>query len=110
MTWDGLNLDILSGVSGLLLFPFVRRIPKLGILIWNTLALCLLVWIVGVSTLSFPSAFQRLGPDNIWVAHFPFVWLPTVAVTAALIGHLAVYRQLLRKGIQPHIKCMEGNR
>ncbi len=97
MTWDGINLDILSGITALLLIPFAKRIPNWGILVWNTLALCLLLWIVGVALLSFPTAFQRLEPDNIWVAHFPFVWLPTVAVTSALIGHLAVYRKLLSK-------------
>ena len=104
MTWNGINFDIFSGITALLLFPFVRRIPNWGILIWNTLALCLLLWIVGVAALSFPTAFQRLEPGNIWVAHFPFVWLPTVAVTSALIGHLAVYRKLLRNGNQPQSK------
>ncbi len=96
MTWDGINFDILSGITALLLFPFVRRIPNWGILVWNTLALCLLIWIVGVASLSFPTAFQQLEPDNIWVAHFPFIWLPTVAVTSALIGHLVVYQKLLK--------------
>lgn len=100
MSWDGINLDVLSGATALLLFPFVNRIPKWGILIWNTLALCLLIWIVGVAVLSFPSAFQRLKPDNIWVTYFPFIWLPTIAVPAALIGHIAVYRKLLRKDEQ----------
>ena len=110
MTWNGINWDILSGITALLVFPFVRRIPQWGILIWNTVALCLLLWIVGVATLSFPSAFQRLEPDNIWVAHVPFVWLPTVAVTSALIGHLAVFRKLLRNENQPQNKRMESNR
>ncbi|QDT95577.1 hypothetical protein [Gimesia aquarii] len=97
MSWDGINLDVLSGASALLLFPFVKQIPKWGILLWNTLALCLLIWIVGVAVLSFPSAFQRLKPNNIWVTYFPFVWLPTIAVPAALIGHIAVYRKLLSR-------------
>ncbi|MEO7167134.1 MAG: hypothetical protein ABI016_08860 [Chthoniobacterales bacterium] len=38
MTWTGLNLDILPGISALLLFPVGRRIPRWGILVWNTLA------------------------------------------------------------------------
>ena len=95
MTWTGLNLDILSGVSALLLFPFARKIPRWGILTWNTLALALLLWIVGVAILSLPSAFQRLKPDNVWLAYFPFIWLPTVAVTSALLGHVALFRRLL---------------
>ena len=35
----------------------------------------------------------RLKPDNTWVTHFPFIWLPTIAVTSALIGHIAAYRR-----------------
>jgi len=26
---------------------------------------------------------------------FPYVWLPTIMVTAALLGHVAVYKKLL---------------
>lgn len=98
MTWNGMNWDILSGISALLLFPFANRIPRWGLLAWNTLALALLLWIVGVAVLSFPGAFQRLKPDNVWVAYFPFVWLPAVAVTSALLGHVVLYRRLLRPG------------
>lgn len=96
MTWNGLNMDILSGISALLLFPFVGNVPRWGILAWNTMALGLLLWIVGVAVLSFPGALQRLKPDNVWVAYFPFVWLPAVAVTSALLGHVVLFRRLLR--------------
>ena len=94
MTWTRLNFDILSGVSALLLFPFARRIPRWGSLTWNTLALALLLWTVGVAVLSFPGTLQRLKPDNVWVAYFPFIWLPTVAVTSALLGQVALFRRL----------------
>ena len=30
----------------------------------------------------------------MWVAHFPFVWLPSVLVAAALAGHVLVFRRL----------------
>lgn len=97
MTWSGWNLDILSGITALLLLPFLTKLPRWCILLWNSAALFLLVWVVGVATLSFPSAFQQLKPDSIWVAWFPFIWLPTVAVTTALMGHLAVFRKFLTK-------------
>ena len=90
-----MNLDILSGISALVLFRFASHLPRWSILLWNSIALFLLVWVVGVAALSFPSAFQQLKPDNIWVAWFPFIWLPTIAVTAAFMGHLAVFRKLL---------------
>ncbi len=96
MSWNGYNFDVLSGISALLLFSFVERLPRWLVLAWNLMALGLLAWVVGIAILSFPTTFQRLKPDNVWVAHFPFVWLPTVAVAAALAGHVAVFRKLWR--------------
>ena len=78
--------------------PFANRLPTWAILIWNTVALGLLLWVVGVAVLSFPTEMQQLKPDNIWVAHFPFIWLPTVAVSVAFLGHLIVYRKALSRG------------
>ena len=96
MSWNGMNFDILSGASALLLCFFVERVPKWVVLLWNTISLGLLAWVVGVAILSFPSAFQQLKPDNVWVAYFPFIWLPTVAVTGAFLGHIVVFRKLLK--------------
>ena len=31
---------------------------------------------------------------NEWIAHAPWVWLPSVYVVAAIIGHLVVFRRL----------------
>jgi len=98
MTWTGMNFDILAAISGLVLIPFAKQIPRWGILLWNVAALGLLLWVVGVATLSMPTAMQKLEPDNIWVAYFPYVWLPTIAVACALLGHLAIFRKLLGKG------------
>lgn len=106
MSWDGMNFDVASGVSALLLFGFANRVPKTVVLIWNTLALGLLAWVVGVAILSFPTPFQKLKPDNTWVTAFPFVWLPTVMVTAALLGHVAVYKKLLGR---PATETHAGN-
>ncbi len=95
MSWNGLNLDIISGVSALLLFPFARKLPIWSVWVWNTVCLLLLLWVVSVGISSFPGPLQFRKPDNIWVAHFPFIYLPTVAVALALVGHIAVYRKLL---------------
>jgi hypothetical protein len=78
--------------------PFARQIPCWGILAWNTMAPALLLWIVCVAVLGFPGGLQRLKPDNVWVAYFFFVWLPTVAVTSALLGHVVHFRRLLGPG------------
>jgi hypothetical protein len=42
-------------------------------------------------------------PGNLWVTRAPWVWLPTVMVVAAVIGHLLVYRRLREpaRGLMP---------
>ncbi|MFK7844919.1 MAG: hypothetical protein AB8G77_06425 [Rhodothermales bacterium] len=94
MTWSGLNLDILSGLSALALAPFASRLPRRALLTWNWLALGLLLWVVGVAIVSMPTPLQQMTPDNIWIVFFPFIWLPTIAVVAALLGHLVLFRKL----------------
>jgi hypothetical protein len=32
---------------------------------------------------------------NVWVTYPPYVWLPAIMVTAALAGHLLIFRALL---------------
>jgi hypothetical protein len=32
---------------------------------------------------------------NTWVFYFPYVWLPTILVQAALFGHVVIFRRLL---------------
>ncbi|MCX6850681.1 MAG: hypothetical protein NTY98_17305 [Verrucomicrobia bacterium] len=96
MTWSGMNFDILTGVTALIIAPFASRVPRAMVFAWNTMGLGLLLWVVLVAALSFPTAFQVFHPDNIWVARFPYVWLPSVLVTAALLGHVVVFRKLLK--------------
>jgi len=83
-----------KGGTALLLAPFASRLPPAVLAAWNTMGLVLLAWVVGVAVLSLPTPLQRLWPDNVWVAHAPYVWLPTVLVPAALLGHIALFRQL----------------
>ena len=87
---------IVFGVSALFLFPIAFRLPRWTLLVWNTAGVFSLVWVVGVAVLSMPTAYQKLTPDNTWVAFFPFVWLPSVIVVSAIFGHLTIYRKLIR--------------
>jgi hypothetical protein len=96
LTWGGWNYDMVFGISALFLFPIAFRLPRWTILAWNTAGVFFLAWLVGVAVLSMPTAFQKLTPDNTWVAFFPFVWLPSVIVVSAIFGHLAIYRKLMR--------------
>jgi hypothetical protein len=94
MSWSGYNLDIVTGLSAFCFAPFARSAPKWLILYWNYLGLTLLAVIVAVATVSFPMRFQLMQPSNTWVATFPYVWLPSVLVTAALLGHVVIFRKL----------------
>jgi hypothetical protein len=95
MTWDGYNFDIITGVTALALALFARAVPTRLVFIWNCLGLALLSWVVGIAIVSFPTRFQLLRPDNTWVAFFPYVWLPSILVPAALLGHIVIFRKLV---------------
>ena len=100
MTYLDRNLDILTGLSALVIgLILVRRaLPRWLLLTWNWLGLALLVNIVTIAVLSAPTPFRVFlqGPPNVFVTQFPFVWLPAVLVQAALIGHLLLFRHLQR--------------
>ncbi len=102
MTWSANNLDILKGVSAVVLGLWLglrgesQPAPRALIWAWNLLGLGLLINIVTVAILSMPTPMRVFaGPANTFVATFPYVWLPTVMVMAALLGHLLVARRLL---------------
>ena len=99
-TFSGINFDILAGITA----PFIayfglqrKMLSNRGLLIWNIVGLCLLLWIITIALLSAPLAFQQLAFDqpNIAVLYFPFVWLPGFVVPVVLFGHLVSIRQLL---------------
>lgn len=99
MTFTGRNLDI---VTGLLAIPLAIRLARghrdtAMVWLWNVLGLGLLINVVGVAVLSMPGPMRFFvdDPPNLWVATFPFIWLPTVLVPLALAGHLLVTRKLL---------------
>jgi hypothetical protein len=104
MTYSGRNLDMLTGISGLLLGVWLMRarsVPRSLVVAWNILGLALLVNIIGIAILSTPVPFRRFvdGPPNLLPSTFPYVWLPSFLVPLALGSHLLVFRQLrLRKG------------
>jgi hypothetical protein len=102
MTFEGMNFDILSGITAPVLFYLVflkRRIDQKWLLVWNCICLLLLINIVTIAVLSAPFPFQQLAFDqpNIGVLYFPFVWLPCCVVPLVLLSHLAAIRILLRK-------------
>ena len=98
MTYAGLNFDIFSGLTAPAMAWLVWR-GKMGrwtIWAWNVFGLVLLANIVIIAVLSMPTEFQvfMIEPANTFVAYVPYVWLPTVLVQAALLGHLLMFRWL----------------
>ena len=98
MSYSGFNLDILTGISAIVVALVVARRPGSLTLvrIWNTAGVVLLTNIVTIALLSTPTPLRvfRNEPANEWIAYAPWVWLPTVFVLAAMVGHILVYRRL----------------
>ena len=97
LTWSGMNYDIVTGVVALILAPFANNAPRWILYLFNVVGLWLLLQVVTVAILSFPTPFQVLEPRNVWVVHFPFIWLPIVLVSFALMGHLVLFAKLARE-------------
>jgi hypothetical protein len=98
MSYSGRNFDIVSGITAIFMAIWlVRGHPSARIVFaWNTLGVGLLLNIVVIAMLSAPTPFRVFmnEPANVWITHAPWVWLPTVMVTAAIVGHVLVYRRL----------------
>ena len=105
MSFTGLNFDIVSGLTALVVggLALFGRAPRWLLQAWNALGSLLLAAIVAIAVASLPQ-FKVFGHEpsrvNTWVAHFPFVWLPAGLVTAALLGHVILWRRLLSHGMR----------
>lgn len=97
MTFGGLNYDIATGASALVLAValYSGNAPRVIVVAWNVMGSVLLAVIVGVAFAATPLV-HAFGPEHLnrWVFYFPYVWLPAVLVQAALFGHLVVFRRL----------------
>jgi len=88
MTFEGGNLDILSGITAPLIayYCFVKRSwPVSAAFVWNLLCLGLLTNIVATAILSMPTPFRVFmnEPANTIVTQFPYALLPTFLVPLA---------------------------
>jgi hypothetical protein len=106
MTFEGRNLDIVTGVLALLLYflAFRGTGPKRWLLVaFNILGLVLLVNIVSIAVMSLPTPLQQMSFDqpNVAVLYFPYIWLPTIIVPTVLFSHLAALWQLLKRKKAP---------
>jgi hypothetical protein len=98
MSYSGFNLDILTGLFAIVVALQLVRSPRslVVVRIWNTGGIVLLANILIIALLSAPTPFRVFHnePANVWIAHAPWVWLPTVFVVAAIVGHILVLRRV----------------
>ncbi|MFM7024386.1 MAG: hypothetical protein ACKOXB_15545 [Flavobacteriales bacterium] len=101
MTFEGRNLDILSGLTApfIAFFLYSGKLNSKVALFWNFACLALLFNIVINAVLSAPSPFQQQAFEqpNVGVFYFPFVWLPCFIVPAVLLSHVVCIRQIIKK-------------
>jgi hypothetical protein len=98
MSLHGYNFDILTGLSAIPVAWALKRqaMPALAAA-FSALGLTLLGIVLALAVASSPLV-RAFGPHvNTWVAYFPFVYLVTILVPAALIGQLLIIRALLQK-------------
>lgn len=98
MSYSGLNFDIVTGITALIVAVLVAagRAGFRTVRAWNVVGTLLLVNIVVIAWLSAPTPWRvfREGPANVWVSTAPYIWLPTVMVAFAILGHIVVFRRL----------------
>ena len=101
MTFEGLNYDILIGLSALIIGYYslsANKWPRIIALLWNFAGLLLVTNIFIVSFLSTPSPLRQFfnEPANTVVAYFPFVWIPAFIVPFAYLMHILSIKQIIR--------------
>jgi hypothetical protein len=101
MTFEGRNFDILVGFTAPVVAWLLARkqMPRTALIAWNLVSMVILLNIVVVALLSAPVPFRVFmnEPANTIILAFPFVWLPTVVVPIAFLGHIASLRQVWSK-------------
>lgn len=103
MTFQGWNLDILMGISALLLLLFrllsKREIPHRFLIAWNICGIGFLATIAGIAILSSPLPVQQWAFDqpNVALIKFPFVLLPAYLVPVVFLSHFLMLKKLFSK-------------
>jgi len=97
MTFEGLNFDVLTGVTAPLAAYLLTARPQWRrpiLLVWNVGGLALLATIVVISVLSMPTPLRAFPnePANTIVTRFPFIWLPGFLVPLAYTLHFFALR------------------
>jgi D-alanyl-D-alanine-carboxypeptidase/D-alanyl-D-alanine-endopeptidase len=98
MSYSGWNFDIVTGITAIIVAVLFTtgRAGVRTVRAWNAIGTLLLVNVLVIALLSAPTPWRvfRNGPANVWIATAPYIWLPTVMVAFAILGHIVIYRRL----------------
>ena len=100
MTWTGQNLDIVSGVTSLILGLFVYKNICARSMAWlaNFVGSILLVNVIRVVIMSSPLPFAwQVSPPLLLIFHIPYFLILPICVSGALAGHIILTRALIRR-------------
>lgn len=100
MTYASRNLDIVTGILGVVLaLQLWRRGPSRALVgVFNLVGFALLVNVATIAVLSSPVPFRAFhsGPTLLLAYHAPYAWIVPMCVAPALAGHLLLFRWLWR--------------
>lgn len=100
MTFAWLNFDIIVGITAPMagyVFFGRNRYHRFQAIYWNVFGVALLLNNIMVAALSTPSSIRVFmnEPAGVFLADFPFVWIPGFIVPFALALHLFSLKQLI---------------
>lgn len=103
MTFEGLNYDVLTGLSAPLIGYYcltLNKWPRIAAVLWNFAGLLLVTNIFIVSVLSAPTPMRQFlnEPANTMIAYFPYVWIAAFIVPFAYFMHILSLKQIIKFG------------
>lgn len=96
----GYNFDIVTGATALvlgLLLSSGRKVPRWALQAWNAWGIACLAVIAALAVATSPNVAAFGGEPahvSLWVLQLPYVWLPFILVSIAVIAHGAVSAKL----------------
>jgi hypothetical protein len=120
LTFRGGNFDNLIGISAPFVAWYVHKLHRRNksaarlVTIWNIVGLILLTDTVTRGLLAMPTKFQYFTekPDNIGMAFFPWIWIPTFVVPLAYLLHILSLRRewaFRKRGYKSRLDSALGN-
>ncbi len=114
MTFEGGNLDIISGILAVPVGFAILRQKKYStrlVVLYNIVGLVLLLNILVIAVLSMPTPIRHFmnEPANTLVATFPFIFLPGVLVPVAYSLHILSLRKLFLERKEKYVSLVAAH-